>query len=141
MKKLSFIDLFCGCGGFSLGLERAGFECLAALDFNTEAVAVFQKNFPHVPQALKRDLTNFPPAELANLLGMDNVDVIVGGPPCQGFSTVRQVDGANSGTRMVEDKRRYLYRGVPALREVLPAEGFRDEERWESRIQLDSNKR
>jgi DNA (cytosine-5)-methyltransferase 1 len=36
----TFLDLFCGCGGFSLGMERAGFRCLAAIDFNPEAVAV-----------------------------------------------------------------------------------------------------
>ena len=56
MKKLTFIDLFCGCGGFSLGMERAGFECLAAVDFNPEAIAVFQKNFTHVPHGLDKDL-------------------------------------------------------------------------------------
>ena len=110
MKKLTFIDLFCGCGGFSLGMERAGFGCLAAVDFNPEAVAVFGRNFAHVPQVLDKDLTKFPPAELAKLLGTDSVDAIVGGPPCQGFSTVRQVDGANNGTRMVQDERRFLYR-------------------------------
>ena len=110
MKKLTFIDLFCGCGGFSLGMERAGFDCIAAVDFNPEAIAVFQKNFTNVPQILSKDLTKFPPAELAQLLCTESVDVIVGGPPCQGFSTVRQVDGANSGTRMVQDERRYLYR-------------------------------
>jgi len=58
---------------------------------------------------LQRDLTSFPPCELAKLIGADEVDVIVGGPPCQGFSPVRQRDGANSGSRLVEDKRRYLY--------------------------------
>ena len=57
MKKLTFIDLFCGCGGFSLGMERAGFGCLAAVDFNPEAVTVFQRNFSHVPHALEKDLT------------------------------------------------------------------------------------
>ena len=110
MNKLTFIDLFCGCGGFSLGMERAGFCCLAAVDFNHEAIAVFQKNFAHVQQVLDKDLTKFPPAELAKLVGTDSVDVIVGGPPCQGFSKARQVDGANSGKRMVEDDRRHLYR-------------------------------
>lgn len=99
MKKLTFIDLFCGCGGFSLGLERAGLECLAGVDFNPEAITVFARNFPHVPQVLNKDLTRFAPAELAQLLGTPSVDAIVGGPPCQGFSTVRQVDGANHGTR------------------------------------------
>ena len=41
---------------------------------------------------------------------MNSVDVIVGGPPCQGFSTVRQMDSANHGSRVRKDKRRYLYR-------------------------------
>ena len=91
-------------------MERAGFDCLAAVDFNPEAISVFKKNFPHVSQGLERDLTKFPPAEMAKLLGTDRVDAIVGGPPCQGFSTVRQVDGANNGTRMISDERRYLFR-------------------------------
>lgn len=59
-------------------MERAGFNCLAAVDFNPEAIAVFKKNFPHVPQTLRKDLTGFPPAELAKLLGTNEVDVIVG---------------------------------------------------------------
>lgn len=106
---LTFIDLFCGCGGFTLGMERAGFKCLAAIDFNEEAISVFRENFPQVQLARKEDLTEFSAQELAELVGNQPVDVIVGGPPCQGFSTVRQRDGANSGPRMVEDPRRYLY--------------------------------
>ncbi len=109
MNQFTCIDLFCGCGGFSLGMERAGFKCLAAIDFNTEATTVFQKNFPHVALTLQKDLTKFPPNELAKLLGTGHPDVIIGGPPCQGFSTVRQVDGANNGERFVEDPRRHLY--------------------------------
>src|SRR5437773_9674482 len=82
--QLCFLDLFCGCGGFTLGMERAGFCCLAAVDINDEAVTVLAKNLSHVPHVLKRDLMNFPPAELARLLATDKIDVIVGGPPCQG---------------------------------------------------------
>lgn len=107
--SLSFIDLFSGCGGFTLGMVRAGFRCLAAIDSNKEAVAVFRKNFPDVPHVLEKDLTLFSPNELKVLIGDEEVDVIVGGPPCQGFSTVRQRDGANSGPRLIEDQRRYLY--------------------------------
>jgi len=110
MKALTFIDLFCGCGGFSFGLERAGLKCLAAVDLNPEAVAVFGRNFPHVQHALEKDLTRFNPKDLAVLIDHAAVDVIVGGPPCQGFSIVRQADGANSGVRMVEDPRRHLYK-------------------------------
>jgi DNA (cytosine-5)-methyltransferase 1 len=109
MSKLNFIDLFCGCGGFSLGLERAGLMGLAALDYNSEAIAVFKRNLPQIRHILDKDLTGFAPAELAKLIGTEEIDVIVGGPPCQGFSTVRQVDGANHGIRLVDDARRHLY--------------------------------
>lgn len=110
MSAPTLIDLFSGCGGFSLGMERAGFRCLAAIDFNAEAVETFRANFPKVPHVLERDLTKFPPAELAKLIGTDRVDVIAGGPPCQGFSGARKVDGANHGDRLKDDPRRLLFR-------------------------------
>ena len=109
MKQFTCIDLFCGCGGFSLGLERAGFKVLAAIDFNPEAISVFRQNFPTVPHVLERDLTTFSPEQLAALIESDEIELIAGGPPCQGFSTVRQRDGANHGPRLVEDNRRRLY--------------------------------
>jgi DNA (cytosine-5)-methyltransferase 1 len=108
-RSPTFIDLFAGCGGFTLGMERAGFKCLAAIDSNKEAIKVFRSNFPRVPHALKKNLTKFTPEDLVKRIGDAKVDVIVGGPPCQGFSTVRQRDGSNSGPRIVEDERRHLY--------------------------------
>ncbi len=115
----TFIDLFCGCGGFTLGMLRAGFDCLAAVDFNEQAVATLKANladkkhpdFTPVRHALQRDLTAFTPAELAETIGTKKLDVIVGGPPCQGFSTARQRDGSNHGDkRLKEDPRRHLFR-------------------------------
>ncbi|MCX6927457.1 MAG: DNA cytosine methyltransferase [Verrucomicrobia bacterium] len=111
----SCIDLFCGCGGFSLGMRRAGFSVLAAIDSNADAIATFDQNFPDVPFVLHQDLTAFGPEKLAELIWAGSpakltVDVIVGGPPCQGFSRARQVDSANHGQRIKHDSRRYLYR-------------------------------
>lgn len=117
--KPTFIDLFSGCGGFTLGMLRAGFDCLAAIDFNEQAVATLKANladkqhpgFTPVRHALQRDLTTFTPAELAELIGNKQLDVIVGGPPCQGFSTARQRDGSNHGDkRLKDDPRRHLFR-------------------------------
>lgn len=118
VPPLTCLDLFCGCGGFTLGMQRAGFRVLAAIDFNPEAVATLRTNlverrspaFPPVAHALERDLTKFHPDELAGLVGVERVDVIVGGPPCQGFSTARHRDGANHGVRLKHDPRRHLYR-------------------------------
>ncbi len=110
-RKLQFIDLFCGCGGFTLGMIRAGMKCLAAIDFDDAATETFIKNMPEVKHVLKRNLLRFSPHQLAELIVGEQVDIIVGGPPCQGFSTARQRDGANHGKRrLVDDPRRYLYR-------------------------------
>lgn len=106
----SFIDLFCGCGGFTLGMIRAGFHCVAAIDFDDVALATLRSNLPDLPNVLERDLTKYRPSKLAKIIGRDRIDVIVGGPPCQGFSTARQVDGANHGPRLKDDPRRHLYR-------------------------------
>lgn len=109
-EGFNYIDLFCGCGGFSLGLDRAGLKCLAAIDHDPHAVATFKKNIPAVEHVLERDLTKFEPEHLKQIIGKTKVDIIIGGPPCQGFSKVRMVDGANHGKRMVEDPRRLLYK-------------------------------
>ncbi len=73
-------------------MQRAGFRCVAAIDSNHEAIDVFGANFRSVAHALQKDLRKFGPAELEALIGSLTIDVIVGGPPCQGFSTARQVD-------------------------------------------------
>ena len=109
-NPLTFIDLFCGCGGFTLGIQRAGLQCLAAIDSNPEAIKVFKANFPDVLNVLEENLEKFSPDKLATALDGETVDIIVGGPPCQGFSMVRQVDWANHGSRVKRDKRRYLFR-------------------------------
>jgi DNA (cytosine-5)-methyltransferase 1 len=118
-NRPTFIDLFSGCGGFTLGMLRAGFDCKAAIDFNSQAVSALRANLqaksptglPPVGFALEADLTTLPPATLEAIIGTNRLDVIVGGPPCQGFSTARQRDGSNHGTdRLKDDSRRHLFR-------------------------------
>jgi DNA (cytosine-5)-methyltransferase 1 len=108
-KKLKFIDVFSGCGGLSYGLELAGLECLAAVDFNKIAIETFNLNHKN-PVGLNRDLTQFEPEELAEIMGTNEIDLVVGGPPCQGFSTARTQGGANFGKEFVDDPRRDLYK-------------------------------
>ncbi len=108
--KPTFIDLFSGCGGFSVGLEQAGMNCLAGIDHNEQAIQTFSANHSESTIALVKDMTQFQPKELERLIGKNHIDVIVGGPPCQGFSSARQFSGSNSGQRLVEDPRRDLYR-------------------------------
>ncbi len=110
MSKLTFIDLFCGCGGFSNGLEALGLECLSGVDHDLHAIETFKINHPKGTKALKRDLSKYSAEELGMEIGTTHVNVVVGGPPCQGFSTARQFLGSNSGQRLVPDARRELYR-------------------------------
>lgn len=107
-KKIKFIDVFSGCGGLSYGLEMAGLECIAAIDHNSHAINTFNLNHKK-KVGLQKDLIEFKPNQLAEIIGTKKVDVIVGGPPCQGFSTARSQGGANFGKRLVDDPRRELY--------------------------------
>ena len=110
IKQPTFLDLFSGCGGFSYGLEKAGFECLAGIDFNPHAIETFKLNHHKNTVALVQDMTSFSPVELEKLIKRTSVDVVIGGPPCQGFSSARQSSGSNSGQRLVADLRRELYK-------------------------------
>lgn len=108
-KKIKFIDVFSGCGGLSYGLEMAGLDCLAAIDFNAIAIETFNLNHKN-PVGIKQDLTQFNPLDLAKIIGASEVDLVVGGPPCQGFSTARTQGGANFGKEYIDDPRRDLYK-------------------------------
>ena len=108
--QTTFLDLFSGCGGFSAGLSDAGLKCLAGVDHNDHAIQTFKNNHPPSTVSLVKDLTKFKPDTLAELIGTNHVDLIIGGPPCQGFSSVRQNSGSNSGERLIADPRRELYK-------------------------------
>lgn len=105
----TFIDLFCGCGGFSLGMKKAGFHELASIDFDPHATHVFKHNFPESGVVFARDIATIGSLEFMDSINHNPVDVIVGGPPCQGFSIARRVDGSNHGDRLIDDSRRDLY--------------------------------
>ena len=80
---MAVVDLFCGCGGLSLGFQNAGFDIVAAFDNWEDAIAVYQANFNHPVHQL--DLSN---VELAiEAIAPLGVDMIIGGPPCQDFSS------------------------------------------------------
>lgn len=80
----TLLDLFCGCGGITLGSHRAGFETALAVDIDPILTSSFNLNFPQTKLILK-DIKNLTTAELNKLIP-DGVDGVVGGPPCQAFS-------------------------------------------------------
>lgn len=95
------IDLFCGCGGLSLGFEKAGFDILLGIDVWEDALKTFRHNH-RKSDTLCADLAELDPKDVQERIGGKQVDVIIGGPPCQGFSI--------AGKRIVEDKRNELYK-------------------------------
>lgn len=83
-KRLSVVDLFSGCGGLALGFERAGFDVVAGADNWEPALRVYRENFPE-HDVLKLDLANV--EESVSSLRKYKPTLIVGGPPCQDFSS------------------------------------------------------
>ena len=97
INKQTVLDLFCGCGGMSLGFEQAGFEIKLGIDNWNDALLTFKNNHKN-SNILECDLSLLEPSEI----GIDSIDVIIGGPPCQGFSI--------AGKRIIEDERNDLYK-------------------------------
>ncbi len=86
----NFIDLFCGCGGLSKGFTLAGYKCVGGIDFNQSAIDTFNKNFK-TSKGLCCDLLEMTPEKIIEEFGkLENVDVVIGGPPCQGFSSANR---------------------------------------------------
>lgn len=87
LHKLTAIDLFAGCGGISCGLAQAGFHIAAAADFDLKLAKTFQHNFSTTPFA-NLNLADTSPNQFAKLFGLrpGTLDMVAGGPPCQGFS-------------------------------------------------------
>ena len=114
MKKFNVIDLFCGCGGFSQGFEQAGYRSVLGIDLWHDATTTYKYNFPD-SAVINEDITKLSVDEIiikANIK-KEEVDVIIGGPPCQGFSI--------SGKRMIDDPRNVLYKSfVEIVGEIKP---------------------
>lgn len=85
---MQVVDLFCGCGGLSLGLKNTGFEIVASFDNWGKAVDIYNKNFNH--SCFLQDLSNR--TKTVSLIKSFNPDMIVGGPPCQDFSSAGKRD-------------------------------------------------
>ena len=96
LKKPILIDLFCGCGGFSLGASRAGFSVIAGADNDIHAISTHKRNFPKTLH-LEVDLSGVSGVEIRNELGLidTEIDGLIGGPPCQGFSCIGRRDGGD----------------------------------------------
>ena len=114
-NSLKMIDLFCGAGGLSLGFTQEGFEISLANDIMDCCVDTYAHNHPEVPRKhiVLGDINKLI-ENIDELLRYKEVDLIVGGPPCQGFSMANR-------QRIIDDPRNILYRSyVEIVRKIQP---------------------
>jgi len=111
-NSFTVISTFAGCGGSSLGYQMAGGVDLAAVEYDHHAAETYRLNFPGVP-VIERDIAIVTAQELLDLtgLGIGQLDILDGSPPCQGFST--------AGKRQVSDPRNSLFKEYIRLLEGL----------------------
>ena len=100
-NKPTVIDLFCGCGGLSYGFIEAGYDVLLGIDNWKDAIITFE-NTHQKAKGIVADLYLETPKEISEKTAISEVDVIIGGPPCQGFSI--------AGKRIIDDERNKLYK-------------------------------
>lgn len=93
------IDLFCGCGGLSLGAYAAGLSPVASVDVDPRLTSSYPINFPS-SNLVNADLLKLDPRDLRDRIGPDRLTAVIGGPPCQGFSVM--------GKRQADDPRNAL---------------------------------
>jgi DNA (cytosine-5)-methyltransferase 1 len=104
MYKL--IDLFAGAGGLTTGFHLAGFDSLCAIDIDKKALATYKQNYPNT-KVINQDIRQVNPFDLRLSLGLqrEEVTVIIGGPPCQGFSK-----NVPASERSLNDSRNQLFK-------------------------------
>lgn len=111
------IDLFAGAGGMSLGFEQAGFDVVAAIEIDPIHAAVHEYNFPECA-VIPRSITEVTGSDIRRIAGIGTrrVDVVFGGPPCQGFSMI--------GQRAFDDPRNSLVKDFVRIVRELDASYF-----------------
>ncbi len=98
-----YIDLFCGAGGLSLGFDKAGFDNIFAIESNRNFAETYKRNFPKHNLVID-DIRNLDKRGIDKIINGESVDVIIGGPPCQGFSIA-----GNIGRTFLDDERNQLF--------------------------------
>ena len=101
MRKYNVLDLFCGAGGLSLGFQLAGYKIVGGIDFYEDAIKTHEKNFK---KSISKcvDIKAISDDEIRKMFE-DKVDIIIGGPPCQGFSA------GNRQQKLEDDPRNKLF--------------------------------
>jgi DNA (cytosine-5)-methyltransferase 1 len=117
-QKPKAIDLFCGCGGLSLGLKKAGYEVVAGVEIDPRASATYALNHPKT-RLIQSDVRNVDAKSvfLSTGLKRGTLDLLAGCPPCQGFSTLRT---RKKSTSSADERNDLIYEFARLIDELNP---------------------
>jgi len=115
---LKYIDLFSGAGGFSLGFDNEGFQNVFSIDIEPSFCKTYKHNFTN-HQLVEKDICELSDSELKYLKEFDEIDVVIGGPPCQGFSMA-----GNIGRKFVDDPRNRLFKEFVRVVKIIKPKFF-----------------
>lgn len=116
--KLKYIDLFSGAGGFSLGFDNKGFQNVFSIDNEPSFCKTYKHNFQD-HQLIEKDICELSNAEIKCLKEFAEIDVVIGGPPCQGFSIA-----GNIGRKFVDDPRNWLFKEFVRVVKIIKPKFF-----------------
>lgn len=117
-NEINYIDLFSGAGGMSLGFDLAGFNNIFSVDIEPSFCETYKTNFPK-HNLIQKDISKLSNEEIKSLIGNQIIDVIIGGPPCQGFSMA-----GNIGRKFIDDSRNQLFREFARIVEIVQPSYF-----------------
>ena len=115
---ITYVDLFCGAGGFSKGLDQAGFRNLFSIEYDPSITPTYRFNFPE-HNLIQADIAKVTDEQLIEATSNTPVDLVVGGPPCQGFSMA-----GNPGRTFVDNPRNTLFKEFVKVIHVLKPKMF-----------------
>ncbi|WP_081086568.1 DNA cytosine methyltransferase [Burkholderia stagnalis] len=126
-NKPTVIDLFCGCGGFSLGAELAGFQSIVAIDIEPTLQSSFGRNFP-LSKPVQANVADINRTDWNILIGSQRPDGIIGGPPCQGFSRIGKRSKDDPRNTLIHHFYRHILLLQPKFFVMENVEGLLDED-------------
>ena len=120
MKKRehTYIDLFSGAGGLSLGFENQGFRNLFSIDIEPAFCETYRHNFPS-HTLIQNDISFLTESDIRKRVKKSPVDVVIGGPPCQGFSMAGSI-----GRRFIDDPRNHLFKEFARVVSIVQPKAF-----------------
>ncbi len=116
--KPTYIDLFSGAGGMSLGFEMAEFKNIFSLDIQPDFCKTYKRNFPK-HTIIQNDISKISKKEIFQQIGNNEIDIIIGGPPCQGFSIA-----GNIGRKFIDDPRNHLFKEFARIVDIIKPKYF-----------------